>query len=242
MISLLLDVSKSLTKVDNLEMRAKQLIPVDHLPTIFESHDEVCHDTLCTKDAGLNSGCHPPQTQDDYLKSICQLAQPTFLFGMSSKTQNSSYVNTLLSTPKQTISHRHNANPPSPVSLPRSSRKGNRLCILAGAFSADSITTAVSSSETLGRSSDQFSWPFRRSLNRRSNQQFPQQHFLALYGQEAKCSRKTHWLSLDHVIMEESCLHGKQPSCDDGKALSTGCSANITQGKLASSELFAYPW
>ncbi|XP_048472362.1 uncharacterized protein LOC109938333 [Rhincodon typus] len=227
------------------EMRVKQLTPVDHLPTIFESHDEVYHDTLCTKDAGLSSGCHPPQTQDDYLKSICQLAEPTFLFGTSSKTQNSSYVNTLLSTPKQTISHRHNADPPSPISLQRSSRKGNRLCMLADAFSVDTITTAVSSSETLGKSSDSFSRLFSRSHNenhRRSNQQFPQRHFLALYAQEAKCSRKTHWLSLDHMIMEESCLHGKQPSREDVKASSTGCSANIMQGKLASSELFSYHW
>ncbi|XP_060710227.1 uncharacterized protein LOC132835012 [Hemiscyllium ocellatum] len=222
-------------------MKVKQLIPVDHLPTIFETHDEGYHDTLYGKGSGLSSDCHPPQTQDDYLKSICQLAQPTFLFDTSSKTQNAGYANTLPNSAKQTTSHRHKAELPSPVSLQSNSKKDNCfVCALADAFSLDTITIAVSSSRTPSNNADPFSWLFGRShieIHGRINRPFPQQRSLPVYTNEAKSSRKTRWLSLDHMVMAENGLHRKQPQVR-GKIPSTGCSTNIRKGKPASSEYF----
>ncbi|XP_067876769.1 protein DEPP-like [Heterodontus francisci] len=226
-------------------MRLKQLISVDHLPTIFETYDEAYHDSLYSKDAGLSNGCNPSQTQDDYLKSIRQLAQPTFLFDTSSKTENSSYTNNSLKSPKQTVSRRHQAEPPSTVSLLRSGKKGNCPSALADAFPLDTITVAVDNqhySQTLGNNTDPFSWLFGQSQktnHRRSNQQFPRQHALTIYTNEANCSTRSHWLSLDHTIMAKNEPHEK-PSLPHTKASSMGRSANIIKGKLASSERFLY--
>lgn len=51
-------------------MRSRLLLPVPHLPTIRESTEELCHGA---------PGQEPPTSPglDDYVRSICQLAQPT---------------------------------------------------------------------------------------------------------------------------------------------------------------------
>uniref|UniRef100_A0A4W3IJ76 Uncharacterized protein n=1 Tax=Callorhinchus milii TaxID=7868 RepID=A0A4W3IJ76_CALMI len=104
-------------------MKMKQLLLVDQMPTIFETFDELYqHDPSRRKEKERASESFTPQTQDDYLRSICHLAQPTFLCEIASRTPGSAHR-----SPKLKVNRRHQSDPASPVSSLRSSNKGKRL-------------------------------------------------------------------------------------------------------------------